>query len=136
MCVCVCVCVCVCACCTHLFLFFPSFVNIFFNDLSLSLSLVVGFVVSGSFWKCVWFCCCLFVPFCCMHLLLCFVFVVVLPCLTIVKFARCSFIDVSYTPTGISEINCSTLQAMSTKKTFARRKTRPTQAVNFTLQGL
>ena len=53
-------------------------------------------------------CVCVCVCVCCTHLYLFLFFLVdilVYCCLTIVKFVRCSFIDVSWTLTGISDIN-------------------------------
>ena len=47
-------------------------------------------------------CCCLFV------FLICICILCLLPCLTIVKFVRCSFIVFSCTPIGVSEINYMT----------------------------
>ena len=83
-------------CLLYLFSFFPlAFVLV--NDLLFS-----GFSLF-LFWKCVrfYFCCC-----CCLFLfVVCTCILCLLPCLTIVEFlARCSFIDVSGTPTGDSEI--------------------------------
>ena len=48
----------------------------------------------------------LFYSFCCMHLHVLFLFCL-LPCLTIVKFVKCSFIDVLCF-IGVSEINSLT----------------------------
>ena len=85
-----------CVCCTHVFSFFPLvfvLVNgLLFSGFSLFLVALEMLAILSL-------------------LLLLFLFVVcicilfLLPCLTIVKFVIFSFIDVSCTPTGVSEIN-------------------------------